>query len=144
MQENGVKIEIELSPAYQDEQIVLSGLRQYNDEYVPADSDITFAVFLRGVGETILGGVLARAGRGWLHINSMWVDPSVRGRGYGTSLLAAAEEEARRRGCHSAYLDTFSFQARPFYERNGYTVFGTLNDYPQGCQRFFLRKSLRN
>ena len=143
MQENDVKIEIEMSPAYQDEQAVRGGLRQYNNEYVSWDSDVTFAVFLRGPGETILGGVLAKAGRGWLHINSMWVDPSLRSRGYGTRLLAAAEEEARRRGCHSAYLDTFSFQARPFYEKNGYTVFGTLDDYPEGIQRFFMRKSLK-
>ncbi len=143
MQENDAKIVIELSPADQDEQLVWDGLRQYNNEHVPSDSDIIFAVFLRGMGETMLGGVLAKAGRGWLHINSMWVDPSVRGRGYGTRLLAAAEEEAWRRGCHSAYLDTFSFQARPFYERNGYEIFGTLDDYPEGYQRFFMRKSLK-
>ena len=95
MQENDVKIEIEMSPAYQDEQTVWGGLRQYNNEHVPSDSDVTFAVFLRGTGETILGGVLAKAGRGWLHITSMWAAPSVRGSGYGTRLLAAAEEEAR-------------------------------------------------
>lgn len=143
MQGNDVKIEIEMSPANPDEQAVWGGLRQYNNEHVPSDSDVTFAVFLRGTGESILGGVLAKAGRGWLHINSMWVDPSVRSRGYGTRLLAAAEEEARRRGCHSAYLDTFSFQARPFYEKNGYEVFGTLDNYPKGHQRFFMRKSLK-
>ena len=112
MQENDLKIEIELSPASKDEQVVWGGLRQHNNEHVPSDSDITFAVFLRGIGETILGGVLAKAGRGWLHINSMWADRSVRGQGHGTRLLAAAEAEARRRGCHSAYLDTFSLAAQ--------------------------------
>lgn len=40
------------------------------------------------------------------------------------------------------YLDTFDFQARPFYERHGYEVFGTLDDYPPGHSRFFLRKDL--
>jgi iron complex outermembrane receptor protein len=48
----------------------------------------------------------------------------------------------RKRGCHSAYLDTFSFQAKPFYERCGYEVFGVLEDFPKGHQRFFMRKSL--
>jgi hypothetical protein len=50
--------------------------------------------------------------------------------------------EAIRRGCRGAYLDTFSYQARPFYEKLGYAVFGTLDDYPPGHQRFFMRKRL--
>jgi len=57
-------------------------------------------------------------------------------------LLRATEDEGRRLGSHSAYLDTFSFQARPFYERHGYEVFGTLEDFPVGQQRYFLRKAL--
>ena len=50
--------------------------------------------------------------------------------------MQAMEAEAIRRGCRGAYLDTFSYQARPFYERLGYEVFGTLDDYPAGHQRF--------
>ena len=52
------------------------------------------------------------------------------------------EAEAIRRGCKGAYLDTFSYQARPFYEKLGYEVFGTLDDYPTGHQRFYMRKRL--
>jgi hypothetical protein len=39
-------------------------------------------------------------------------------------------------------LETHSFQARPFYEKCGYKVFGTLEDYPPGHAKFFLRKRL--
>ena len=138
-----MKITIETTPAAADEQIVWRGLRQHNEEHLSGAGDTTFAVFLRGPEGTILGGLLAKAGRGWLHINTLWVDRSVRGQGYGAQLMAAAEAEALRRGCHSAYLDTFSFQARPFYERCGYEVFGTLEDFPAGHQRFFMRKTLR-
>ncbi|MEX3946099.1 hypothetical protein AB4Y44_42815, partial [Paraburkholderia sp. BR10937] len=42
------------------------------------------------------------------------------------------EEEACRRGCSGAWLDTYSFQARAFYERLDYTVFGTIDNYPPG------------
>jgi hypothetical protein len=55
---------------------------------------------------------------------------------------AQAENEAKRRGCLGAWLDTFSFQAREFDERVGYTVFGTITDCPPGHSRFFLKKAL--
>jgi hypothetical protein len=51
-----------------------------------------------------------------------------------------AEDEARALGCVGVWLDTFSFQARGFYERHGYEVFGTLDEFPAPHQRFFLRK----
>ena len=62
--------------------------------------------------------------------------------GVGARLLRAAEDEALRRGCHSAWLDTFSFQALPFYQRHGYTVFGALDRYPTQHTRYFVRKAL--
>ena len=52
------------------------------------------------------------------------------------------EEEARQRGAKNSYLDTFSFQAPEFYKRNGYHVFGELQDFPPGHQRYFFTKRL--
>lgn len=92
-------------------------------------------------GET-LGGVLGSIWGGWLHIAYLWVDDSVRGKHWGTRLMDHAEAYGRERGCHSVTLDTHSFQARPFYEARGYEVFGTLDDYPEGHKKFFLRKKL--
>jgi GNAT superfamily N-acetyltransferase len=137
-----MKIVIDLSPTLEDQQVVQNGLRQHNDQHVPADGDSSFAVFLRNPDGTIVGGVLARAGRGWLRIGTLWVDASLRGRGYGRQLMAAAEAEGRQRGCHSAYLDAFSFQAPAFYEQCGYEIFGTLEAFPNEHTRFFMRKSL--
>jgi len=92
-------------------------------------------------GET-LGGVMGAIWGGWLQIAILWVDDSVRGKDWGTRLMDEAEAYARERGCHSATLDTHSFQARPFYEARGYEVFGTLDDYPKGHKRFYLQKKL--
>jgi hypothetical protein len=58
-------------------------------------------------------------------------------------MLAVAEQHAIERGCTGAHLDTASFQARPFYEKLGYTVFGTLEDHPVGHTHYLLSKRLR-
>ena len=99
-------------------------------------------LFLRNDRGETLGGLLGLVWGGWLHISTLWVDEAVRGRDWGTRLMDHAEAFARERGCHSAELDTHSFQARPFYEQRGYEVFATLDDYPKGHKKFFLRKKL--
>ena len=76
----------------------------------------------------------------WLHIGTRLGGRGAPARGLG-SVLRAIETAAIERGCIHAHLDTFSYQARPFYERHGYRLFATLDDYPPGHQRFFLRKS---
>jgi hypothetical protein len=76
-----MKIEIGSSPTLEDRQVVERGLRQHNDQYVSADGDSSFAVFLRDPDGAVISGVLARAGRGWLRIGTLWVEASMRGRG---------------------------------------------------------------
>ena len=76
----------------------------------------------------------------WLHIGMLFVPESMRGQGVGSSLVAAAEAEARRRGCRGVHVDTFSFQAAPFYEKLGFTLFGVLEDYPPGHNQMYFRK----
>jgi GNAT superfamily N-acetyltransferase len=90
----------------------------------------------------VLGGLFGATGYGYLHVDMLFVPESLRGAGLGSRLMQQAEDEAARRGCRGSYLDTFDFQARGFYERIGYTVFGQIDDMPAGHTRFFLRKSL--
>jgi GNAT superfamily N-acetyltransferase len=97
---------------------------------------------LRSQRGEVLGGLLGLIWGGWLHVDILWVAEFVRGHGHGARLLAAAEAYALERGCSGAFLDTFSFQARPFYEHHGYTVFATLSDFPPGHERLFLQKRL--
>ena len=98
--------------------------------------------FLKNARGEWLGGLLGDLWGGWLHVRILWVDAAVRGQGNGGRLLQAAEDYALERGCFAAILDTHSFQARPFYEECGYEVFATLEDYPPGHSKFFLRKQL--
>ena len=121
---------------------MIDGLVSYNRSHTGDGSLTSFTILLRDPGGEVVGGLLAEVYWGWLHVDALWVTDSLRGRGYGAKLMTTAEQEAVARGCNSAFLDTFSFQALPFYERLGYEVFGELVDFPPGHGRYFLRKSL--
>ena len=81
-------------------------------------------------------------GRGWMHIDILWVDENFRKKGIGSQLLKAAEEEARKRGCHSVHVDTMSWQAPDFYKKHGYKIISELNDIPKGNKKYHLIKEL--
>ena len=98
-------------------------------------------MFARADG-ALQGGLVGETGRGMFHVDLLWVRPERRGAGLGSSLLGLAEAEARARGCAGVWLDTFDFQARPFYERHGYTVLGELGGFANGRIRYFMSKAL--
>ena len=97
--------------------------------------------FLRNDDGEVLGGALGNTWGLWLYVSDLWVDPSMRGKGYATRLMTAIEGLSVQRGCLNSYLDTFSFQARPLYEKLGYKVFGTLENHPKGHSHYFLKKT---
>jgi GNAT superfamily N-acetyltransferase len=99
-------------------------------------------IFLRDENGVLRGGITAGVWGGWLDIYFLWVDADLRKHSYGAQLLAAAEDEARRYGCRNVHVSTHSFQARPFYERYGYQVIATMDDFPLGHAHYHLRKSL--
>ena len=90
----------------------------------------------------ILGGIYGATLFSYLHVDLLFVPEPLRGAGIGRKLMTDAEAEAVRRGCHAASLDTFSFQARGFYERLGYAAFGIIEDCPPGHSRIYLTKQL--
>ncbi len=81
-------------------------------------------------------------GRGWCHIDILWVDEKYRKQGLESKLLEAAETEARARSCHSVHVDTMSWQAPDFYKKHGYKIIGELNYIPDGNKKYHLIKEL--
>ena len=92
------------------------------------------AFFLNDENGEVLGGLLRDIWVAWLHVRTLAVAMPVRGQGFGRELMKRAETYAVERGCTGVFLGTFSFQARPFYEKLGYRVFGTLENHPVGHQ----------
>jgi GNAT superfamily N-acetyltransferase len=140
---NQLTITVESQPKEEERRKVIDGLTSYNESQTGDVGYERLTLLLRDTSGGVVGGLLGEIYWEWLHIDILWVHESLREHGYGGKLMAAAEWEAMARGCGAAFLDTFSFQALPFYERLGYEVFGELADYPPGHTRYFLRKLLR-
>lgn len=138
-----MNIEITAAPSSDDLKTVGDRLTEFNAADVgPADRR-ALAVLIRGENGAVLAGISGYTAWGWLYVQWLWVDDSLRGQNMASRMLQAAEDEAVRRGCHGAYIDTFSPIALKVYQRNGYTPFGVLPDFPKGRTRTFLAKSLQ-
>ncbi|MBS0394802.1 MAG: GNAT family N-acetyltransferase [Proteobacteria bacterium] len=140
--ESTYSIALELSPQASDMGVIVKGLTQFNSQQSGGDTPNYLLVAVRDDQSTVVGGLLGATYLGWLQIQAVWLPEDLRGRDYGTQLMALAEQEALRRGCPRVFLETLSFQALPFYEKLGYTVFSRLPDFPVGGARYALTKSL--
>ena len=131
-------------PAPQDVEAVVEGLVAYNSRFVEGREEHRrrpLGVFARRDGR-VVGGASGHSAWGWLFVQYLWVDESLRGTGTGSELLGRFERRGVERGCRAVWVDTFSFQARPFYEKLGYRQFGELADHPPGHRHHFLWKPL--
>ncbi len=104
--------------------------------------EVELAIFVRDAG-TVVAGISGWTWGDCCELQSLWVDPSLRGGGLATRLLAAAEAEAVARGCSQTVHFTYDFQARALYERNGYELVGRVEDFPSGTAALWFRKCLQ-
>lgn len=133
-------IHVETPPSKETLALIDRGLDAYNAQFSPEHFEEFVAALKTPEGE-VKGGVYAIVWAGMMFVKWLWIEDAYRGGGRGRALMETAEAEGRKRGCSAAWLDTFEFQAQPFYEKLGYKLFGTL-DYPAGFKRFFLTKAL--
>jgi GNAT superfamily N-acetyltransferase len=89
----------------------------------------------------LVGGTLIWAYWGWVDVSLLALEPHVRGQGVGRRLVAAIEAKAREEGCSRLRVETFEHELG-FYQGLGYRIIGHLEDYPQGCSYYWLRKDL--
>ena len=119
--------------------------RLYNLSIIPdlpsEDEDQLVAVYLRRDDGTIGGGVEANIYWDGVEIELLWVSEELRGAGFGTRLMQEVEQQAKDKGAGIAFLKTG--EARKFYEKLGYEVFGILEDRPIGTKLYYMKKRLR-
>jgi ribosomal protein S18 acetylase RimI-like enzyme len=141
-----MKIELTLSPSKEDLKTISQGVELYNQNHMPDEvvfeADTRFAVFARNDSGKVIGGIRATAFWNYCTIELLWLSDEARGKGIGTKLMSQAESYAQDNGFEYIRTETLSFQAKPFYQKLGYEVYGELKDYPTGHTMYCLVKKL--
>ncbi len=124
-------------------------IKEYNNMNSPHHREarkpgaaILLNIILKDNSGNFIGGLSASTYWQWLDVDDFYIPGEFRGQGIGASLLQMAETIAIERGCTRCVLSTFEFQARVFYEKQGYYVTGKLEDYPPGSAYYWMRKDL--
>jgi ribosomal protein S18 acetylase RimI-like enzyme len=136
------RIIVDDEPLASDIERVRQGLVDHNVEQGRMNEGERLAAYLCDRKQRIWGGIVAWIWGTCVEIHYLWVYSTLRGQGYGRALLHALEEEATARGCTVAVLDTYSFQAPGFYQKADYEVFGVIEGFPRGVNKYFMRKRL--
>ena len=135
-------LRLDLNPGEDNVDRLRERLIAYNTAQTSDDKWARVLLSVDDAAGNLAAGLYAKIHFSWMFIDLLWVADPLRGLGLGADLLAEAETQARQHGCHSVWLDTFSFQAPDFYRKQGYELFGELGEYPPGHKRYFFQKKL--
>jgi len=141
-QKDGISFIVSETISSADLQQIEIGLSESHQQVIPR-LEQGLIVLVRTNDNQLIAGLNASTYWQWLNIRHLWVSKLFREQGIGRQIINLAEAEALNRGCHSSFVNTFSFQAQGFYKKLGYEVFGVLEDFPPGHQRLYMKKLLR-
>jgi GNAT superfamily N-acetyltransferase len=126
----------------EERELIEHALRAYNARSAPPANYLPLRLTIRDSEGAVMGGLIGHSAYDWLFISVLFIPEALRGKGVGRKLMERAEQIARTRKLTGIWLDTFDFQARPFYEKLGFSVFGELKDHPRGISQYWLQKRL--
>ena len=136
-----VDLHVEADPDPLDLDVLETKIRHEASAVMGLGDEVELAIFVRNAG-TVVAGISGWTWGDCCELQSLWVEPSLRGRGLATRLIAAAEAEAAARGCSQTVHFTWDFQARALYERNGYQLVGRVEGFPSGTDVLWYHKRL--
>ncbi|MCZ8537083.1 GNAT family N-acetyltransferase [Paenisporosarcina quisquiliarum] len=129
----------------EQKEYVNNQLFYYNLAHFPEDLRGRYeqiSLFLKDENGLVRGGLLGEVCWNWLEIHTLMVDEDIREFGYGSKLLSEIEQIALEKKCDFIKVDTLSFQALDFYEKNGYQVFGSIDNVGREFKHYYLKKDL--
>ena len=125
-----------------DQAAIFQGLLEYNLARLEDKNPQDLGIYLEDESGKKVAGLIGNTHGNWLTVKFLWVSEELRGQNIGSNILRQAEETAKERGCHSVFLDTFSFQAPEFYKKHGYQEVFALEDYPVTGKRYYFVKHI--
>lgn len=138
-----VKIEkINGAPNAEDKQVMVNGMLAHHTNMGHPRKTDTYSILLKDKESEVKGTIIVSFLWNGMHIDSLWVDESIRNLGWGGKLMKMVEDEAIKRHCTIAYTDTFTWQAPQFYEKLGYHIYGKLENFPEGNSLSYYAKKL--
>jgi GNAT superfamily N-acetyltransferase len=129
-------------PSATDIKDIRDALRTNNKDHLGHLTQTDLACFTYDDNGKKTSGLCGQIKGNWLMVDYLWVHPDLKGKGLGNKLLQKAETYAKKQNCIGCLLDTFNFQARAFYEKQGYQLQMTLENQPQTIERYFMVKNL--
>jgi len=131
-------------PTIKDKKVIKEGMLAYHASqgHIRPEKDDYYSIIIKNEKEKTVGGIVVSFRWGAMHIQTLWIDETIRNKDWGSKLMIMVEKEAIKRHCHVAYTDTYSWQAPQFYEKLGYELYGKLNDFPEGCSLSYYAKRL--
>ena len=131
----------------EENEIIWKGILAYNSENPKVKSikqgNNMINRVLKNQENNIIGGIKTVLSYHFstLYVDLLWIDKDYRRKGYGSILMEFVEKIAIEQKCTIVYLET-DFRAKDFYIKNGYEIFGRLDDVPPGYVRYYMKKSL--
>ena len=137
----------EIKPLAPEEADLIEEKIDANDDLiappVPGAKDEEIVFKIEDEKGNIIGGLISTVDS-WasVELQNLWIDERYRGRGFGSAFIREIEREAKARGCYISIVSTWSYQAKPLYEKHGYTLRSTVTDWPKGYDSYYLSKRL--
>lgn len=136
-----MEFHVEHDPDPLDVEFLETQIRREASAATGLGDEVELAIFVRDA-DIVVAGISGWTWGDCCELQSLWVEPSLRGRGLATRLIAAAEAEAATRGCKQSVHFTYDFQAQALYEQNGYDLVGRVEDFPSGTDVLWYHKRL--
>lgn len=129
--------------------IIEQKLNHHSHKNCSIISEQPYTIFITTIDEKIIAGVTGKIIE-YAHLgkscktSAMWVDEKHRRHGLGTKIMDELTQYAKNNNCKNMHLETYEWQAKPFYEKCGFVTVATAPNVQKmrGLEQYYMRKDL--